>query len=136
MAKYEGGCACGAVRYATDAEPIMAGHCQCRKCQQLSGTGHASFAAFPDAAVNVKGKLDFWSYTADSGNTASRGHCPTCGAKVLGRTSGMPQMVAIQLASLDDASKVTPQMLFFNAHAQPWDKVDAGLKTFPGMPPM
>lgn len=136
MAKYEGGCACGAVRYKSDAEPIMSGHCQCRKCQQLSGAGHASFASFPAPAVDVAGKLSFWSYQADSGNTASRGHCPVCGSHVLAKTSGFKDMVAIQLASLDDPSKVAPQMLFFNAKAQPWDHMDASLNKFPGMPPM
>ena len=136
MAKYEGGCACGAVRYETEADPIMSGHCQCRKCQQLSGTGHASFAAFPAAAVKTTGKLKYWDYTADSGNTASRGHCPTCGSMVMGKTSGMKEMVAIQLASLDDPSKVKPMMVFYNAKAQAWDTLDAGLKRFPGMPPM
>ncbi len=136
MAKYEGGCACGALRYSTDADPMMSGHCQCRKCQQLSGTGHASFAAFPAAALSVKGRVEYWSYTADSGNTASRGHCPTCGSMVLGKTSGFKDMMAVQLASLDDPAKVTPQMVFYNATAQPWDHVDPGLQRFPGMPPL
>ena len=136
MAKYEGGCACGAVRYKTDAEPIMSGHCQCRKCQQLSGTGHASFAAFPAPAVTVTGKLSFWSYQADSGNTASRGHSPVCGSHVLAKTSGFADIAAMQLASLDDPAKVTPQMVFFNAKAQRWDHMDASLNKFPGMPPM
>ena len=44
--------------------------------------------------------------------------------------------MAIQLTSLDDASKVTPQMVFFTKHAQPWDLVDATLAKFPGNPPM
>ena len=26
-------CACGAIRYEIAAEPVMAGHCQCRDCQ-------------------------------------------------------------------------------------------------------
>jgi hypothetical protein len=136
MAKYEGGCACGAVRYSTDADPIFAGHCQCRKCQQISGTGHASFAAFSAAAVAFKGKLNFWSYKADSGNTASRGHCPTCGSALVGKTSGFKDMVAVQLASLDDPSKVTPKVVVYNAMAQPWDHTDPRLARFPGMPPM
>jgi len=136
MAKYEGGCACRAVRYATDAEPMMVVHCQCRKCQQLSGTGHASLAGFPASAVDIKGELKFWSYKADSGNAASRGHCPNCGSPVVGKTSGFADMVAIHLASLDDPAKVNPQMVVYHAGAQPWDHLDAGLQRFPGMPPM
>lgn len=136
MARYSGGCACGAVRYETDADPVMAGHCQCRRCQQLSGAPHSSFAAFPAAAVKLKGRLEFWSYTADSGNTASRGHCPVCGSQVLGKTSGFKDMVALQLTSLDDPSKVTPKMAFYTAAAQPWDQLGGDLAKFPGMPPM
>jgi hypothetical protein len=136
MAKYEGGCACGAMRFATDTEPMMAGHCQCRHCQMLSGAGHASFAAFQEANVGITGKLVFWDYKADSGNTASRGHCPTCGSMVAGKTSGIPGVVALNLTSLDDPSKIVPQMVFFNGKGQAWDHLDASLPKFPGMPPM
>jgi hypothetical protein len=136
MAKYEGGCACGEIRFSTDAEPLMAGHCQCRHCQQLSGAGHSSFAAFPEPAVSLKGKLKFWEYKADSGNTASRGHCPTCGSMVAGKTSGMAGLLAFNLTSLDDPTKIAPQMVFFSSKGQPWDRVDAKLPKFPGMPPM
>lgn len=136
MAKYEGGCACGAVRYSTNADPVMAAHCQCSKCQKLSGAGHTSFAAFPAAAVNITGKLNFWSYKADSGFTASRGHCPNCGSMVIGKPGSVKDMVGINLSSLDDPSKINPQMVFFNAKAQPWDHMDESLTKFPGMPPM
>lgn len=136
MAKYEGGCACGDVRFSTDAEPMMAGHCQCRHCQRLSGAGHASFAAFPEAQVTMKGKVKFWDYKADSGNTASRGHCPNCGSMVAGKTTGMPSILALNLTSFDKPAKIAPQMIFFNGEGQPWDHMDASLPKFPGMPPM
>jgi len=136
MAKYTGGCACGAVRFETDADPIMAGHCQCSKCQTLSAAGHSTFAAFPAAAVKVTGTLVAWSYTADSGNTATRNHCPVCGTQVTGGTSGMKDIVALNLTTMDDPSGIMPGMVFFHAKAQPWDVLDATLPTFPGMPPM
>ena len=53
---YTGGCACGAIRYEIAAEPLMAGHCQCRDCQRDSGTGHASHMAFPRVAAHVSGQ--------------------------------------------------------------------------------
>lgn len=39
---YEGGCACGTIRYETTSEPIFENHCQCTDCQKRSGTGHGS----------------------------------------------------------------------------------------------
>ncbi|RVA88978.1 aldehyde-activating protein, partial [Mesorhizobium sp. M7A.F.Ca.US.006.04.2.1] len=38
--RYTGGCACGAIRYETNDEPIFQNHCQCSDCQKRSGTGH------------------------------------------------------------------------------------------------
>lgn len=136
MAEYSGGCACGAVHFETDAEPMMAGHCQCGKCQKLSGAPHSTFAVFPAATVKLSGPLTYWSYTADSGNIATRGHCATCGSPVIVRSSGLKDVVALQVGALDDPSMVTPQMIFFNARAQAWDHMDASLMRFPGMPPM
>jgi len=136
MARYEGGCACGAVRYRTDAEPLMAGHCQCRKCQTLSGTGHNSFAVFPADQVEITGKFTCWSYTADSGNTAERGHCPACGSPLFGKSSGFDGMLGINLGSLDDAGNIAPDVAFFTAEAQPWDRLGETSASFPGMPPL
>ena len=49
--------ACGAIRYETDAAPRIALHCQCRHCQQRSGTGHGSYVTFPRRAeVTITGE--------------------------------------------------------------------------------
>ena len=136
MAKFEGGCACGAVRYEADAEPVMAGHCQCGKCQTLSGAGHTTFAAFPAASVKVTGDLVPWSYIADSGNTATRNRCRICGTMVTSGTSGMKDLTGLNLTTMDDPAGITPSMVFFHDKAQAWDVLDPTLPTFPGMPPM
>jgi hypothetical protein len=136
MAKYQGSCACGAVHIETNADPIMAAHCQCSKCQKLSGAPHSSFAVFPADAVKVDGKLVDWSYTADSGNTATRGRCAVCGSPVVGRSSGMPNLMGIVLSALDNPSAIKPQMVTFTSKAASWDSFDASLPKFPGMPQM
>lgn len=136
MGKFTGGCACGAVRYEVNADPVLAGHCQCGKCQKLSGGGHGSFAAFPEPTVKLTGQLSFWSYTADSGHEAKRGFCPNCGTPVMGKPSSVPGIAAINLGSLDDASAIEPKMVFYTARGQPWDHMASDLMAFPGMPPM
>ncbi|MFN0113154.1 MAG: GFA family protein [Paracoccaceae bacterium] len=135
-AKYTGSCACGAVRVEIDADPVMAGHCQCGKCQGLSGAGHSTFAGFPTPAVHVRGAMDSWSYTADSGHTATRSRCKVCGAPVVSGTTGMPGITAVNLPTLDDSTGVTPGIVFFHARAQSWDMLDPALPAFPGMPQM
>ena len=114
----------------------MAGHCQCRDCQRATGGGHASMMAFPKAAVKVTGKPKFHDVKADSGNTVSRGFCPSCGSLVMARNSGMPDMVMIAAGSLDDPSVFKPQMVVFTRSAQPWDRMDPDLARFDRLPEM
>jgi len=136
MAKYVGGCLCGQVRYEIDAEPIVGLQCQCRNCQKRSGTGHASFMAFPKAAVKLTGPLKYHAVKADSGHMASVGFCTECGSHVSGKSTGAPDLVPIMAGTLDDPNLFTPQMVIFAARANAWDRVDPALPKFPGMPPM
>ena len=36
---YTGGCACGAIRYECNAEPMFSWICHCRECQRATGGG-------------------------------------------------------------------------------------------------
>ena len=131
---FSGGCNCGAVRYESSAEPVFAGHCQCRHCQRASGVGHTSVIGVPLDALTITGEVKYFDYTADSGNIASHGFCPNCGSQLLGKSSGMPGAIGIKVGSLDDSSWFRPGMTIFTARAQPWDLVEPDLPAFPGMP--
>jgi len=133
--KISGGCACGAIRYECTAEPVFAAHCQCRACQHFSGTGHFSVMAVPKAAVTLTGTPKFYEAKGDSGNTLSRGFCPTCGSPVFGLTTGMPDMAVLPAGSLDDPSVFKPSVVVFTEHGPAWDYLDPALPKFPQMPP-
>lgn len=134
--RYTGGCLCGAVRYEIDAEPMIAAHCQCRDCQRMTGAGHASFMAFPQAAIRLSGQLKSYEIKADSGHLASRNNCIRCGSFVTGGSTAMPDATAIAASTLDDASAFAPQMVIFASRGQPWDQLDPALPRFPAMPPL
>lgn len=133
---FEGGCACGAVRYTVSAAPIMGGHCQCTSCQKASGTGHSSHVMLPESAVTVRGTVRYWESPADSGNLIGRGFCPTCGTPLFSRNAGMPGFFFIRPASLDDPSQFSPAMVVYASRGHAWDKLDAALPHFALMPPM
>lgn len=135
MTTFTGSCACGAVRYEIAAAPIVQVHCQCSKCQHFSGTGHGNHMVFPKAAATITGKLEGWSYRADSGNAATNRFCPICGTPVASETTGAPDIIAIHPGSLDDPSAFAPQLVVFAEKGNAWDRVDASLPKFPGMPP-
>lgn len=133
---FSGGCACGAIRYESAAEPLVAGHCQCRDCQRDSGTGHASHLMLPRAAFKLTGNVKYYESKADSGNLVSRGFCPNCGSPVVSKNSGMPDLVFVRAASLDDPGLFKPSLVVYASSSQPWDYVDPALPKFPKMPPM
>ena len=39
---FSGGCACGAIRYQVDAEPVLMVNCHCRACQRASGGAYGT----------------------------------------------------------------------------------------------
>ena len=134
MDNLTGGCQCGALRYDCSAEPLFAGNCHCRDCQKASGAGYVPAFAVPDTAVKIAGAVKYYESRADSGNTFSRGFCPTCGSRVFGKSSGFPQFLLITAGSLDDPSRFKPSMDFFTASAQAWDHMNPMLPKFPKQP--
>ena len=135
MTKLTGGCLCEAVRYESDAAPMVTGHCQCIDCRKSSGSGHRTHVALPEDGFRLSGEVRFYDRPADSGNMVSRGFCPDCGAPILSRNAAMPGMVFVRASSLDDPDLVTPQMTVYSSRAAAWDHMDPALPAFPEMPP-
>lgn len=132
---FTGGCLCGAVRYESTSEPVVAAHCHCEDCRRSSGTGHCSHIGLPGPALTVTGEVKFHDAPADSGNTVSRGFCPTCGSAIYSTNSGMPNMAFIRASSLDDLEVFQPQLVVYAKRAASWDPIDPSLPSFETMPP-
>ena len=95
-----GGCACGAIRYACMADPLLALNCHCRDCQRASGTAFAAILRVPAAAFTVtQGEPKFFTVTGDSGNPVSRGFCSECGSPLFSRLSACPMLSAYAWAA-------------------------------------
>jgi hypothetical protein len=133
-ATYAGGCACRQVRYEIAAEPVMAGLCQCRDCQQASGSGHAAQMAFPREAVELTGLTTSWDKPAASGNVVSRAFCPTCGSPVFSTNAALPALFFVRAASLDEPDRYRPQMVIWASSGLAWDHTDPALPKFARMP--
>jgi hypothetical protein len=132
---FSGGCACGAIRYESTAEPMMMLHCHCRDCQRSSGGPFASFAVVPkDAFKLLQGSLKFYDSSSDAGGKVHRGFCAECGSPVLGKPDVVPHLVAIRTASLDDPSWFKPQMDVWTSDAHAWDYMNPTLPKFEKYP--
>jgi len=134
---YTGGCACGAIRYEISGEPMVMNHCQCRDCQQKSGTGHGPYLPFPDKRrVKLEGEAKHSDIVADSGNVKMHAFCPACGSPVYLTFAAMPDLFTVHAASLDDPSRFKPQMVTYRVRGYGWDHLDSALPKFDKMPPM
>jgi hypothetical protein len=134
MSTFSGSCQCGAVRYECAVEAVFTGNCHCRDCQKATGGAYVPVLAVPADALKITGDVKYYDSRADSGHTFSRGFCPNCGARLFGKSSGMPAIIAITAGSLDDPSRFKPAIDFYTSSAQPWDHMNPDLPKFPKLP--
>ncbi len=131
----QGGCACGAIRYRCDGEPVLAAHCHCRDCQRSSGAAMATVFAVPKTAFHqLQGKTSTYDYTGDSGQPVTRHFCPNCGAPLFTDVTVMPDLMFVRAASLDQPASIAPTMHIYCDSAQPWGDWQDGLPHFPKLP--
>ncbi|HED13955.1 MAG TPA: GFA family protein [Gammaproteobacteria bacterium] len=93
---YQGGCLCGAVRYAVDGplRPVL--YCHCRQCRRI--TGHYLAATAVDRAdFSLHGEVRWYAVTEN----ARYGFCPACGSLLFWSHQQRPQ-ISILPGSLDD----------------------------------
>ena len=131
---FTGGCACGAIRYEISGEPIFINDCQCRHCQQTSGTGHGSYLTFSNQKnVKVSGKAKHWEMIGDSGNAKTHGFCPNCGSPVYIKFAARPNLFTVHAASLDDPSRYKPQVMTYTKSGYAWDYINPALPKYDKM---
>lgn len=130
----QGGCLCGAVRYAVAGEPMVVGSCFCVDCRKASGTTHGTHAIFPADGFVMTGTTRGYASPADSGSLVTRHFCPECGCAIHSTNSAMPGTVAIRVSSLDDGDAVEPQMTVYASRAPAWALIDRGKPVFAEMP--
>lgn len=121
-----GGCACGALRYALSAPPLMIYNCHCANCQKITGS------AFTVAATVMESALSFTSgeprrtvWKADSGNERFGLFCGNCGSRIAnGQVSkdgaSSVGILSLRAGTFDDTSWVEPVGDIWTKSAQPW----------------
>lgn len=127
----EGGCACGAVRYRIDAEPLATVVCHCTECQVQSGGAFSMTLVVPAEALGVvSGTPRSFMRTGESGNELECFFCPDCGARLYNDNHGAPGTLNVKPGTLDDRSWLKPVMHVWVSSKQPWVEVPDGVRCF------
>ena len=116
---FEGGCACGAVRYRLESTPVDAGWCHCRTCQLNSGSPAMVFASVPAGhLVWTRGGDKVKSFA--SSTFGHRSFCGECGTPFLMQVDHQPETVDFSVATLDDPDAVAPGFHIFHESRIAW----------------
>ncbi|MEN2988199.1 GFA family protein [Tistrella sp. BH-R2-4] len=116
-AEFEGGCFCGAVRYAVRDRPWWVVNCHCNSCRRSTGAPFSTYGCWPERQFDLlAGRL----CRHDGGNGTVRDFCADCGTTLALRGRRWPGEVHILTASLDDAADFAPSMHVWTEDALPW----------------
>ena len=88
MPTIEGGCLCGAIRYRSDAEPLMQVVCHCETCRKNSGSAFSMNVAVPQDTLRIESGSPrrYEDHSGVSGKAFYRFFCGDCGSPLF--TSG------------------------------------------------
>jgi hypothetical protein len=130
-----GGCQCGAVRYASEGEPLGLYVCHCRECQKQSASAFGMSLTVPRAGFRVvSGTPHSWTRPADSGARIACFFCPTCGSRLWHEKDAASAYLNIKPGSLDEPIDVSQAIHVWTSRKLPGVIIPEGAQQFPKEP--
>lgn len=124
---HEGGCACGHVRYRVESRPLIVHCCHCGVCQRQTGSAFAVNALIEAARVRLlQGNVTEVTVPSPSGKNQVIARCPICQVAVWSNYLVFYKGILgdairfIRVGTLDDPSKMPPDIHIFTSSKQPW----------------
>ena len=114
LLKRTGGCACGAVRFATIGEPKRGGLCHCITCRKAHASAFNPFVVFAPEQVEIEGEASLATWESSPGHL--RQFCVRCGSRLF----GVNGEYELSLGSYDEPGWFTPQYESWIVRREPW----------------
>jgi hypothetical protein len=131
MATFDGGCACGAVRYRLTSRPMIVHCCHCRDCQRQTGGGFAVNALIETDRIEMLcGAPAAVSMPTDSGRPHDIHRCETCQTALWSDYGRRPGMRFVRATTLDDRAALAPDVHIFTRSKLPWVGLPADVPAF------
>jgi len=123
----QGGCHCGAIRYALSAPPTASMICHCRTCQRISGAPVVAWLTVkPTEFAITKGKPKRYASSAK----IERQFCCGCGAQLTYRRITNKSYIDVATATLDEPNAFPPSHHSWLSHDIVWLKFGDRLPKF------
>ena len=130
----EGGCMCGAIRYAVQGQPRYAVMCHCDSCRRAAGSPVVAWASFSLGRFTIlRGEPSKFQ----SSPSVTRTFCASCGTSLTASRADRPDDIGITICSLDHPELFPPDHHSFMGDKISWMRLDDGLpayRRYPGAP--
>jgi hypothetical protein len=95
----EGGCFCGAIRYAIDDGDYWSIDCHCTMCRRLHAAPYVTWLVVPTGKFRYTSSARPVPYESSASGTRHR--CAVCGTQVTCVNAQHPEIVDVAVGSLD-----------------------------------
>ena len=136
MSVHEGGCLCGAIRFAVAGEPLRVTVCYCGFCQRATGSAYLVEPVFEPSALRVtQGVPRTYGHVSEgSGKHVWIHFCPACSSKLYLSFERWPDRIGIYAGAFDDPGwfEVSPTTTrhIFTDEAPRGAVIPSGFRTF------
>ncbi|HEX4158734.1 MAG TPA: GFA family protein [Rhizomicrobium sp.] len=118
---FEGGCACGAIRYRLGSRPMFVHCCHCRDCQRQTGSGFVINALIESGRIELlSGAPEAVSMPTDSGRPHDIYRCPTCRTALWSDYGRRPSLRFVRVGTLDEPDALAPDVHIFTRSKLRW----------------
>ena len=123
---YDGGCACGHVRYRMKSRPLIVHCCHCTWCQRQNGSAFAVNALIETDRVDLlQGDVTEVLVPSPSGKSQRIARCPKCQVALWSNylilLGGIGDAVRfVRVGTLDNPGSMPPDVHIYTSSKQPW----------------
>jgi hypothetical protein len=130
----QGGCQCGAVRYAVEGDPTAVFICHCTECRRQSASAFGISVDVPAAALRVvEGTTRTWARPTPAGRLVCH-FCATCGSRLWHESDPPDGCVTLKGGCMDVPPDLVHAVHIWTASKLPGVPIPPDAEQYPGEP--
>jgi hypothetical protein len=127
---FEGGCACGEVRYRLASDPLFVHCCHCLNCQRQTGSAFViNVLIEADRVELLRGEPRRTSVPRDGDRTQEIWRCPSCGVALFSEYTRR-DVRFVRAGTLADPAAVEPDVHIYTRSKLPWVTLPEAVPAF------
>ena len=128
---FEGGCACGEVRYRLASAPMFVNCCHCTECRRQTGSAFVINGVIETSRIDVvSGQPKAVAVPTGSGRPHDIYRCPTCKIALWSDYGRRAALRFVRIATLDNPAALPPNAQIFTRSKLAWVKLSQDIPAF------